>query len=302
MSDEVVGRDAVGRVEGPRRAAVLGHPVAHSLSPVLHRAAYAALGLAGWTYDAVDVDEAVLPGFVASLDDDWAGLSLTMPLKQAVLPLLDELDEAATVTGACNTVVLRAGRRAGANTDVDGMVAALAEVDPRAAAGGLPVAHVLGGGATAASAVLALRRTGCPAPVVHVRDRNRAGAVLAAAQRCGSAVDLQPWPDRPELAAALAAADVVVSTTPAGSTDAVAAALPAGVVGVLLDVAYEPWPSQLAAAWERSGGAVAPGSLMLLHQAAEQVRLMTGRPAPRAPMRVALAEVRPEILLRGQGR
>lgn len=302
MADDLLGDGEAGPVGPPRRAAVLGHPVAHSLSPVLHRAAYAALGLTGWTYDAVDVDEAGLPGFVTALGDEWVGLSLTMPLKQAVLPMLDELDETATVTGACNTVLLRDGRRTGANTDVDGMVAALAEVDPRAAAGGLAVAHVLGGGATAASAVLALRRAGCPAPVVHVRDRNRAGAVLAAAQRCGSAVDLQPWPDRPDLAAALAAADVVVSTTPAGTTDAVAAALPAGVVGVLLDVAYEPWPSRLAAAWRQAGGAVAPGSLMLLHQAVEQVRLMTGRPAPGAPMRVALAELRPEIPVGGQGR
>ncbi|MCZ9343683.1 shikimate dehydrogenase, partial [Streptomyces sp. TRM76130] len=72
-----------------RRAAVLGSPIAHSLSPVLHRAAYAALGLAGWTYDRFDVDEAALPGFVEQLGPEWAGLSLTMPLKRAVIPLLD---------------------------------------------------------------------------------------------------------------------------------------------------------------------------------------------------------------------
>jgi len=264
---------------------------------VLHRAAYAALGLTGWTYEAVDVEQEDLEAFLGGLDPSWAGLSLTMPLKQAVLPLLDEVDETTDVTGACNTVVLQDGRRLGANTDVDGIVAALLEADPRVGERAVAVAHVLGGGATAASTVLALRRMGCPAPVVHVRDPDRAGAVLAAAERCGSAVDLQPWPGGPDLAAALAAADVVVSTTPAGSTDIVAASLPAGVLGVLLDVAYEAWPSPLASAWAQAGGAVAPGALMLLHQAAEQVRLMTGHPAPRAPMRVALAQVRPEILL-----
>lgn len=273
------------------RAGVLGRPVHHSLSPLLHRAAYAALGLDGWTYEAVEVGEGDLAGFVDGLDDTWAGLSLTMPLKQVVLPLLDEADETVQVTGSCNTLLLADGRRRGANTDVDGVVTALHE----RGVGTVAVAHVLGGGATAASAVLALRRLGCPAPVVHVRDPARAGAVLAAADRCGSAVDLQPWPDDPALAAPLAAADVVVATTPAGSTDAVAAALPGAVSGTLLDVAYEPWPSPLAQRWSDSGGAVAPGTLMLLHQAVEQVRLMTGRRPPVAPMRVALAAVRHEI-------
>ncbi|MFC7162984.1 shikimate dehydrogenase [Aquipuribacter hungaricus] len=284
-----------------RRAAVLGRPVGHSLSPLLHRAAYEALGLHGWTYEAVEVDEQALPGVLAGLDDGWAGLSLTMPLKQAVLPLLDEAEATVHVTGACNTVVVRAGgdgtrRLLGANTDVDGIVRAVQEAGGGAAgAPAAPVAHLLGGGATAASAVLALQRLGCPAPVVHVRDPARAGAVLAAAARCGSAVDLQPWPATAGLDAALAAAGVVVATTPAGTTTAVPEAMPAAVTGTLLDVAYEPWPSALAARWSAAGGAVAPGSLMLLHQAAVQVRLMTGREAPLSAMRVALARVRAEI-------
>ncbi len=286
---------------GPRRAAVLGRPVGHSLSPLLHRAAYAALGLDGWSYGAREVDEDGLPAVVRALDASWAGLSLTMPLKQAVLPLLDEVDDTVRVTGACNTVVVdRAPPAAGpgqvvlrgANTDVEGIVRAVREVSGRTS---LPVAHVLGGGATAASAVLALLRLGCPAPVVHVRDPARAGAVLTAAERCGSAVELQPWPATAGQAAPLAGADLVVSTTPAGTTGPLAALLPGTVAGALLDVAYEPWPSPVAARWAGAGGAVAPGSLMLLHQAGEQVRLMTGRPAPLSAMRVALAQVRAEI-------
>ncbi|HSN06153.1 MAG TPA: shikimate dehydrogenase, partial [Candidatus Angelobacter sp.] len=111
-----------------RRAAVLGHPVEHSLSPALHRAAYAALGL-DWVYERVDVTPEGLRAFLDSLDGSWAGLSLTMPLKSDVLPLLDAVDPVAAATGAVNTVVLADGRRTGANTDVGGMVAALDEQD-----------------------------------------------------------------------------------------------------------------------------------------------------------------------------
>ncbi len=94
------------------RAAVLGRPIAHSLSPVLHRAAYAALGL-DWTYDAVEVGADGLPAFLEHLGDDWAGLSLTMPLKHAVLPLLATCSELATAVAAANTVVIDEGGRHG---------------------------------------------------------------------------------------------------------------------------------------------------------------------------------------------
>ena len=109
------------------KAAVLGSPIAHSLSPVLHQAGYAALGLPGWTYTAIECDEAGLPGLLAACGPDWAGLSLTMPLKRAVLPLLDTTDPVAAAVGGANTVVFSRGRRQGYNTDVRGMVAAMAE-------------------------------------------------------------------------------------------------------------------------------------------------------------------------------
>lgn len=113
-------------MSGIRRAAVLGSPIAHSLSPVLHRAAYAELGLDDWSYDRFEVDEAALPGFVAGLDASWAGLSLTMPLKRAIIPLLDEISATAASVEAVNTVVLTEdGRRVGDNTDIPGMIAAL---------------------------------------------------------------------------------------------------------------------------------------------------------------------------------
>jgi shikimate dehydrogenase len=104
------------------KAAVLGSPIAHSLSPALHRAAYAELGLDDWTYEAVECDEAALAAFVTSRGPDWAGLSLTMPLKRTVLPLLAYADPLAVIAGGANTVVFRPDGRYGYNTDVQGIV------------------------------------------------------------------------------------------------------------------------------------------------------------------------------------
>ena len=175
------------------RAAVLGHPIAHSLSPVLHRAAYAALGL-DWAYDAVDVTTDQLPAFVRDLDDSWAGLSLTMPLKQAVIPLLDHVEPLAEVVGVVNTVVVqRGGARptlVGANTDVHGIAAALNEGGPerqRPGAGPAATRHavVLGAGATAASALAGLAELGIVTSTVLARSIARAGAIMRAAHRMG---------------------------------------------------------------------------------------------------------------------
>lgn len=293
-----------------RRAAVLGHPVAHSLSPRLHRAAYAALGLDDWSYDAVDVTEEQLPGVVASLDGSWAGLSLTMPLKQTVIPLLDHVEPLAEVVGAVNTVLVQPGGRrpvlTGANTDVHGLVAALSEglaeagdvagvtaggADAAPATGRTRTAVVLGAGATAASTLAALAQLGCTAPVVHVRSLGRTGGLARAAHRMG----VEPVFRTLDTALpAMAAADLVVSTLPPRAADDLAAALLAADLGprpgaVLLDVAYDPRPTALHAAWRARGGVAVPGERMLLHQAVEQVRLMTGRPGPLAAMDGALA-------------
>jgi shikimate dehydrogenase len=268
--------------------------VAHSLSPVLHRAAYAALGLSDWEYVARECDEAGLPGLLAGLDGTWRGLSLTMPLKRAVMPLLDAVSPLATAVGGVNTVTWPDGggsgsggarRAVGDNTDVHGLVAALAEAG---AAGPVGSAVVLGGGATACSAIAALRELGCPEPVVQVRSEARAGDLLAAAGRLGVRPVLGPLDD---VGAALAA-DVVVCTLPADGGAAWAARLAAVAAGqkpdgVLLDVAYHPWPTAAAGAWGELGGAAAGGFAMLLHQAAAQLRLMTGEEPPVAAMRAA---------------
>lgn len=269
---------------------MLGHPIGHSLSPVLHRAAYQALGLTDWRYDSVDVAEAELAGFVAALDASWAGISLTMPLKQRVLPLLDHVEPLAETVGAVNTVLVQPVGRSvtltGANTDVHGVVAALRE----RMASGAPAprsAAVLGGGATAASTLAALGELGCTAPVVYVRSIGRSGPLQRAAHRMGLTPSVRTL-DR--AAAELGDADVVVSTLPAGASDDVAGALVGPVDGPLLDVVYSPARTALVTAWEAAGGVAVGGARMLLHQAAEQVRLMTGHPAPLEAMDAALRE------------
>ena len=258
------------------RCAVLGSPIAHSLSPALHRAAYAELGL-DWTYDAVEVDETGLPGFLDGLDASWRGLSLTMPLKRAVLPLLHDLDPWAEVSGAANTVVLD-GERHGFNTDVPGAVAALREHSLDR----VETAVVLGGGATAASVLLALSELGCREALLLVRHPGRAADTLAAVERNGHgpAVEVgflsEPVPD----------ADVLVSTIPAAAQTEVLTAA-AGRAGVVFEVVYDPWPTPLAVAAADAGRTLVSGLDLLVHQAALQVPLMTGRDAPLEAMRAA---------------
>ncbi|MBO0653501.1 shikimate dehydrogenase [Streptomyces triculaminicus] len=262
------------------RAAVLGSPIAHSLSPALHRAAYADLGLAEWTYERHEVGEAALPAFLAGLDDTWAGLSLTMPLKRAVIPLLDEVSATARSVEAVNTVVLTEdGRRVGDNTDIPGIAAALRERGVEKTES----AAVLGAGATASSALAALARICTGEVTAYVRSPERAAEMRQWGERLGVSVRTADW----SRAAEALTAPLVVATTPAGATDALAGAVP-DRPGTLFDVLYDPWPTPLAAAWAARGGTVLGGLDLLVHQAVLQVEQMTGRaPGPLAAMRAA---------------
>jgi shikimate dehydrogenase len=261
----------------------MGSPIGHSLSPALHLAAYRSLGLPSWTYIKQEVQEAGLAGALDALGPEWVGVSLTMPLKHAVLPLLDELTELASAVGAVNTVTLGEGRRRGDNTDVYGIVAALRDAGCSSAGQG-PDAVLLGGGATAASALAAMQELGNADPVVVVRSPERAGLLMAAAERLGARPRLVTWDRAAEVAGSAA---VVVSTVPPGAADGL---LPAGLrtSGVLLDVVYRPWPTALAAAWTAGGGVAVPGLAMLVHQAAAQVRAWTGRSPDLTAMREAV--------------
>ncbi|MBB1256196.1 shikimate dehydrogenase [Streptomyces sp. OF3] len=263
-----------------RRAAVLGSPIGHSLSPELHRAAYRELGLTDWTYDRFEVTERTLRPFLGELSGPWAGLSLTMPLKRAVIPLLDEIGETAAAIEAVNTVVFTDdGRRVGDNTDVPGLVAALAERGVTR----VPEAVVLGAGATASSALAALARICDGEVTAYVRSPERAAEMRGWGERLGVEVRTADWAD----AARALRAPLVVATTPAGSTNALVDAVPERP-GTLFDVLYEPWPTPLAAAWSARGGDVLGGLDLLVHQAVLQVEMMTGVPeAPLAAMRAA---------------
>ncbi|MDQ0768994.1 shikimate dehydrogenase [Pseudarthrobacter defluvii] len=260
------------------RAAVLGHPISHSKSPALHLAAYGRLA-AGISYTAIDVTEELLPSFMRQIRNQpgWRGLSVTMPLKTAILDEVDEVRGVAQTLGVVNTVTFEdsAGglKTVGSNTDVTGIVNALCHAGTAAA----PSAVILGGGGTAASAVAALKELGTATVQVFVRDTSRTAEVRDAADRLGMGLEVRTLAGA---ARPTAEADVVISTLPPRAADGLAAeiaALKTTTPGVLLDVAYDPWPSLIASVWQAGGGRVVPGLEMLLYQAVEQVRLFTRR-------------------------
>jgi shikimate dehydrogenase len=260
------------------RAAVLGHPISHSKSPALHLAAYAQLGI-GISYTAIDVTEQLLPSLMGQIRDQpgWRGLSVTMPLKTAMLDQVDEVRGVARTLGVVNTVSFEdhngSTRTVGSNTDVAGIVNALRH----AGTGASPSAVILGGGGTAASAVAALKELGTGSVEVYVRDPARTADVRAAAESLNVDLEVRPLTGA---ARPTATADVVISTLPPRAADGLAAeiaALKTPTPGVLMDVAYDPWPSLIASVWQAGGGNVVPGLEMLLYQAVEQVRLFTRR-------------------------
>lgn len=257
------------------RCAVLGDPVAHSLSPVLHRAAYDETGL-DWTYDAVRVPAGGLADHLGRLDPTWRGLSLTMPLKREAMALADSVSARATLAGAANTLLLVDDEVHADNTDLPGAAAAVRE----RYGGPVGAATILGAGATAASVGLALCDLGARSVLLLARDAGRAAQTVAAIQR---------HPARPEVEVGsieveLAVGDVLVSTIPALAQDADLVARCADPP-VVFDAIYHPWPTPLAAA---AGDRVLVSGLdLLVHQAALQFSIFTGLAAPLDRMRDA---------------
>lgn len=272
------GKKAAKRPAPPKplALAVLGSPIAHSKSPALQKAAYRVLGL-DWSYEPIEVTEDALADFVDGLGEEWRGLSLTMPLKKAVLPLLTEIDRVAEQTGAANTVLFDGQSVRGFNTDVAGIVRALAGAGVTSA----HHVHILGGGATAASALVAAAELGAERVDVHVRDLTRSVWLEPLAHELGLMVRLR------SLAQADRSLDIpqlVISTLPGGTRPEVLYTDSTRRRAVLLDVAYEPWPTPLAAAWGAVGGSVVSGLSMLVHQALLQVRIfVSGDPLEPLP-------------------
>ncbi|MBD8869756.1 shikimate dehydrogenase [Nocardioides donggukensis] len=258
------------------RCAVLGDPIGHSLSPVLHRAGYAEEGL-DWTYEAHRVVAGGLPGFLAGLDASWRGLSLTMPLKREAAGIATTVTDRARLAGAANTLVLAGGGVLADNTDIPGAVAAVRE----RGVSSVTSATVLGGGATATSLGLALVELGATRLRLLVRSPDRAEPTLVA---------LRSHPAHPEVSVADLASgpvtgDAVVSTIPAAAQgpDLVARCRE---VPLVFEALYDPWPTPLA-------DSVGPGRILvggldlLVHQAALQFEAFTGRSAPLSAMREA---------------
>lgn len=276
----------------PSKAAVLGKPVEHSLSPVLHEAAYAALGLADWSYERIEMDAAGLPGFLRGCGPEWAGFSVTMPGKRAALEFATDAMPRAIAAGAANTLVRNGSGWFADCTDIDGVTGAL-----RCAGGFIATAGstgvILGAGGTASATVVAFAALGVERARLVVRDPARAGETLAAAERASIDTEVVTWADA-DFGKIAADAPVLVSTVPAAAVAGQAEHLAAA--RCVLDVVYHPWPTPLADAVAARGGRIATGLDMLLHQAFGQVEQITGRPAPREAMRDALRSATGNVL------
>lgn len=258
----------------PDQLAVLGWPIAHSLSPRIHRAAYGVLGLP-WRYSAVRCAVPELAAFLAGRGPEWRGFSVTMPLKEEAFRLATTLDPIARVSGVVNTLIRRADGAGwdGANTDVAGLAAAItaAGLDARRTV-------VLGTGATAVSAVLAAQQLGAERVWVAGRNAAAAAAIRDRLAERGPVVPCEPT----DPALARIDASLVIATLPGPVGRDLP--VPASLLGVpLFDVAYDPWPSPLAARWTAAGGAAHPGTAMLIEQAIVQIRRFRGGD-PATPM------------------
>jgi shikimate dehydrogenase len=266
-----------------RRAAVCGKPIGHSLSPVIHSAGFAAAGLLGWSYTAIECAEAELPDLVRGLGPEWAGLSLTMPLKAVGLAIAGSASPVATATGAANTLVRRPdGSWHADNTDVAGMVRVLTDAGLAAH----PTVTVLGGGGTARAALAAAAQLGTAEVTVVARRPSVLAELSSAADALGVRLTVVGWAE----AAAAFDVDAVISTVPKGAADELAGVVPWQPGMVLFDAIYDPWPTPLAAAATVRNVRVVSGLDLLLAQALGQFEQFTGvAPAPEAAMRAALS-------------
>lgn len=273
------------------RFAVIGHPVAHSLSPLMHTANFRALGFDG-EYEKIDVDPQELPAAMRRFAaEGYRGINCTIPHKMAVMPLLTRLDESARRCGAVNTVRFEEdGSTTGFNTDAGGFAVSLAEALSAGRSETLDLAGakvlLLGAGGAARAVAVACMAAGCAQLVIANRTFAKAEALVATLRAHGGdfAISAGAWPDE-------AAADVVVNATPVGLKAEDAPVLPEGAwragqtVCDLIPVRRE--TATLAAA-RRAGARTVDGLGMLAAQGAEAFRIWTGLKPDLAAFRNAL--------------
>ena len=247
------------------KLAVLGSPISHTLSPALHKAAYAQLGLPH-TFEAIDVTVERFKDFFESLDDQWLGLSITMPLKEIAFEVATKVSSVAKQTGAINTLVLKDGVQAD-NTDVYGISKSLRNAgctNPK-------TATIIGAGATTRSAIVALAGLGVEGILIIARNAQKSATCIDLGNELGISIDATS-----NIQDKFFVTDVTINATPIGVADDFVSFLDSAR-GVLLDVVYNPWPTKLAAAWKAKSLTAVPGHQMLLNQAVRQIELFTGQ-------------------------
>jgi shikimate dehydrogenase len=246
------------------KLAVLGFPISHSLSPAIHRAAYETLGF-DWQYDAVELSGESLPAFLSALDGRWRGLSLTMPLKRDVVPLLDWADPLVALVGGANTVLVTDDGLRGYNTDVEGAMRSFLD----AGLSRLESVWIVGAGATAASLLVASIRLGAGRIEIIARTPAKAEPLKELGEHLGAHVVVRQWHEPPSSTEMPSA---IITTVPGGAMDLEFGESVRTAVA-LFDVAYDPWPSEVAKSWMAVGGTVISGHDLLINQAIAQVRI-----------------------------
>lgn len=255
-----------------KQYAVVGSPISHSKSPIIHRAAHRVLSV-DWNYSAIEIPEGRLLQFLETLDESWHGLSVTMPLKLEANRLANELDPIAQATRVSNTLHRTQKGWKGFNTDVFGIQSALRD----SLSAGAPRVLILGSGATATSAVFAALLSNPASKVTVVaRDSKKAKQTKLLALAAGFSIDIRSFKS---LNRSLATADIVISTLPAGALDPYATKLGRNWFfkprGLFFDIAYSSWPSAFASAWMARSLPAVSGIEMLIFQAIAQLRVFT---------------------------
>ena len=250
------------------KAAVLGSPIAHSLSPRLHNAAYKFLNIPG-TYSSFDVPMGNLQNFLSDKADSWSGFSLTMPLKEEALSCVNVIDPLVHRIKSGNTLVNEDGAWKLFSTDVIGFRNSwkLHNADVPSSV------LIIGAGATARAAAAAFDSASSRIQVVHRnpdREMSMRDCVLE------SSIDFLPW----KFDEKFLEADLVINTTPKFALDDFSHTLSSLPSGVFFDVLYDPWPTQFAQRWSQLGGTVIGGLELLIAQGVEQIKFFTGEQIP----------------------